>query len=98
MCNYILNVVKCRQCGRTTSQNKADYVYCPSYRNGISCQVIERGRNTRLVCCSKCQNSYRPGPAPDVGGGGSLRDQAGDDDDDDDDDGSLSGSENKTQI
>ncbi|KAK1984446.1 hypothetical protein LZ30DRAFT_711460 [Colletotrichum cereale] len=58
MCNYVLNVVKCRQCGRTISQNQSDFVYCPPYRNGIRCQVIERGRNTQLVCCSSCQNSY----------------------------------------
>ncbi|KAK1992601.1 hypothetical protein LX36DRAFT_588104, partial [Colletotrichum falcatum] len=58
MCNFVVNVVKCRQCGRTTSQHQSDYVYCPAYRNGIRCQVIERARNTQLICCSSCQNAY----------------------------------------
>uniref|UniRef100_L2G4V2 Uncharacterized protein n=1 Tax=Colletotrichum fructicola (strain Nara gc5) TaxID=1213859 RepID=L2G4V2_COLFN len=37
MCNYVLYVTQCRQCGNTISQSQSDYVYCPSYKNGISC-------------------------------------------------------------
>ncbi|KAK2771017.1 hypothetical protein CKAH01_14505 [Colletotrichum kahawae] len=58
MCNYVLYVTQCRQCGSTISQSQSDYVYCPSYKNGISCMIIERDRRTTLVCCSSCQRSY----------------------------------------
>ncbi|KAK1482438.1 hypothetical protein CTAM01_13598 [Colletotrichum tamarilloi] len=58
MCNYILNVTKCRQCGRTISSSQSDFVYCPSYRNGIRCQTIQRDCRTQLVCCSSCQRAY----------------------------------------
>ncbi|KAJ0313332.1 hypothetical protein COL5a_004174 [Colletotrichum fioriniae] len=48
MCNYILNVTKCRQCGRTISSSQSDFVYCPSYKNGIRCQTIQRDCRTQL--------------------------------------------------
>ncbi|KAF4920908.1 hypothetical protein CGCVW01_v006485 [Colletotrichum viniferum] len=65
MCNYVLYVTQCRQCGNTISQSQSDYVYCPSYKNGISCMVIERDRRTTLVCCSSCQRAYYFAPSTD---------------------------------
>ncbi|KAF6826418.1 hypothetical protein CMUS01_09445 [Colletotrichum musicola] len=58
MCNFVMYVTKCRQCGRTLSSAPSDYVYCPLYRNQMGCQTIERERRTTLVCCSSCQNAY----------------------------------------
>ncbi|OHE99029.1 hypothetical protein CORC01_05719 [Colletotrichum orchidophilum] len=58
MCNYVLIVTKCRQCGRTISSSQSDFVYCPSYKNGIGCQVVQRDCHTQLICCSSCQRAY----------------------------------------